>query len=75
VLNSVAELMGILTVHAVAAMETLFMYMGDGSALCAVAHCRAQTVDFQLLGLYIRCGAHCAVAGDVRGICNPFPSA
>jgi hypothetical protein len=52
VLHSVAELMGILTVYAVAAMETLFMYMGDGSALCAVAHCRAQTVDFQLLGLY-----------------------
>jgi hypothetical protein len=52
VLHSVAELMGILTVYAVAAMETLFMYMGDGSALCAVAHCRAQSVDFQLLGLY-----------------------
>jgi hypothetical protein len=52
VVHSIAELMGILIVYAVAAMETLFMYLGDGSIVCAVARCRAQTVDYQLLGLY-----------------------
>jgi hypothetical protein len=52
VADSLAELMGILTVFAVALFETLLASLIDGNLSCAVAKCRAQTADLQLLSLY-----------------------
>jgi hypothetical protein len=52
VADSIAELMGILTVYAVAVIETLMSYIGDGDVLCTVARCRPKTADVQLLYLY-----------------------
>jgi hypothetical protein len=52
VADSLAELMGILTVFAVALFETLLAILIDGNLTCAVAKCRGQTVDLQLLLLY-----------------------
>lgn len=52
VADSIAELMGILTVYAVASFETLLAYLTDDTLTCSVASCREQSEDLELLLLY-----------------------
>jgi hypothetical protein len=54
-MDSIAELTGIVTVFAVVGIETLMSYVVDGATTmtCTLSHCRPKTVDSQLLWLYV----------------------
>jgi hypothetical protein len=52
VIDSIAELLGIVTVYTVAGMETGLAYAGREDMTCTVIRCHRKTVDSDLLSLY-----------------------